>query len=327
MGYVKDGTKRSLTITLDKWISGQHESGYPRTYDGKEVGTNWGQVEGAYAAITATEMAQLSDADFALRYNAWVDYLKTFEGINDFSGSIVGDGATKNAPECVVTITVEQFAIKYADSPAGACDGTLAVVYADTASPNDGDILYTDESLNTPFSLGAYIVFATPALYSPKVVTVSTVSSTNYSQGEIIDTINGYDCSSAPSISPKMKVTHWSSDGVLSSNLLQEESVDMTSTGASSQTAYTSSVGVQNTGVGDLIVTSVSEIDDGGGLFTLNVSGLPWTIPQNNTNGFTVTFNSAAANVTAGTYSAAYQINSNDSANPIFEFQIHITVG
>lgn len=98
MAYINNGISRSLKVAITKKIGGVTVLGYPKTYDGQ------GAFPG-YLALTDTQFAQLSDADFTTRYNDFVNYVEFVEAGVDFATDIVGDGATKTDPTCLETTT------------------------------------------------------------------------------------------------------------------------------------------------------------------------------------------------------------------------------
>ena len=99
-GYVNNGTSRSLRVAIDQRLGGISVQGYPKIYDGQQ---SWGNP--TYPTLTDLEARQLSDSEFGLRYNAFVEYVQSVEAGSDFSEDIVGDGPTKVDPTCLPTTT------------------------------------------------------------------------------------------------------------------------------------------------------------------------------------------------------------------------------
>ena len=201
MGWVNNGTARSLKITVDKTVGGNQVLP-ERIYNGQLSGTVWGNP--SYAALTDDEMRQLSSADFLLRYNDFVAYVESVEAGLDFTTDIVGDGATKyDAALCLATTTttvyvpppVYAFSIKYGEYPVDACAGTLSVVYSSVQVPGVGDFLYKDLALTQPWDTvaGSYMLFVSPVIYTDEVVNVAIVDTAVYDLGEIM-LLTGFHC-------------------------------------------------------------------------------------------------------------------------------------
>lgn len=74
MAYYYTGTRRSMSLTLRRYVNGSLAVGYPATYDGK-LG-NWNYL---YAAITEEELARLSEEDYQARLAAFLAYVESQE--------------------------------------------------------------------------------------------------------------------------------------------------------------------------------------------------------------------------------------------------------
>lgn len=101
MAYVNNGIERSLRLTVTKKVGGNVVQGYPKTYDGQ---ISWGDV--GYPTLTDTQLVQLSDSDFANRYNAFIAYVESIEGGLDVDQDLVGDGAIRDGAYCTSTTTL-----------------------------------------------------------------------------------------------------------------------------------------------------------------------------------------------------------------------------
>ena len=196
MGWVNNGTARSLKITVDKQVGGNQAQGYTITYNGQLAGSTWGNP--SYLALTDEEMQQLSAADFTTRYNDFVAYVESIEAGLDFTTDIVGDGATKYDPTvCLSTTTttvyvpppVYAFAIKYGTYSNDVCTGTSSIVYSSVQVPVVGTILYTNATLTSPWTTsgGEHILFVSPVIYEQFAVQVSITT------GAIV-AITTFDC-------------------------------------------------------------------------------------------------------------------------------------
>ena len=103
MAYVYTGTKRSLTFTLTKTVGGIPVPGTGGTYDGRNAFPG-------YAALTATQAAQLTTSQFNTRLAAFLDYVESlnlgFDSSTDFTNSAsVSDPATCPPPATTTTTT------------------------------------------------------------------------------------------------------------------------------------------------------------------------------------------------------------------------------
>lgn len=337
MGYVNNGTERSLKIEVNKKVGGNQVQGYPKTYDGQEAFPG-------YSALTDLQARQLSDADFTTRYDDFVSYVESIEGGLDFDTDIVGDGATRANAECLsVTTTttstttvapVYAFSIRYGNYSVDACNGSTSVVYSNKSKPGIGDFLYKNAGLTQPWDVvgGSSILFVSPKIYADQVVSVAVVNSGAYDPGEIIS-LTGFYCddvvtpvvttTTTEALAPALRVDMFQADGTYVSNITNGSTVNMLSSGyGSTGGTYIVAVHPVNTGTSNLIVTSVTETSDTGNIFTLDASNLPWTIPPSYQGGFTVEFVSTTATV-SGTYTVTYKIVTNAGD---FTFTLSISV-
>lgn len=71
-----NGTKRSLKVSVNKYINGVIQSGYPKAYNGMTASSTWtGWTGNTYLAISDSNLAQLSDVAYNARltdFKAWV---------------------------------------------------------------------------------------------------------------------------------------------------------------------------------------------------------------------------------------------------------------
>ncbi|MBN2661597.1 MAG: hypothetical protein JXR54_10050 [Tannerellaceae bacterium] len=198
MAYVNNGTERSLKVTVYKKVGGNYVQGYPKVYDGQQ---SWGDA--GYPILTDLEARQLTASEFSDRLAAFKAYVATLEPGVDFNDDLIGDGAIRsNTGVCLPTTTttmqpVWSFAVKYATSAVlpSACGGVVDTAYSNKQFPGVGDYLYADASLTTPWAKGGYVLITSPAIYGTKQVLVAVVNTGTYNIGEIIDTANGFDCS------------------------------------------------------------------------------------------------------------------------------------
>ena len=211
MAYVNNGTERSLKVTVYKKVGGNYVQGYPKVYDGQK---SWGDA--GYPTLTDLEARQLTAAEFSDRLAAFKAYVATQEPGVDFNNDLIGDGAIRsNMGVCLPTTTttmqpVWSFAVKYGtDRSGGACDGIIDTAYSSKQFPAVGDILYSDSALSVPWAKGEYVLFANPAIYGNRPITVAValpVSST-YSVGEIINTTTNAACVSTTTTIPATTTT------------------------------------------------------------------------------------------------------------------------
>lgn len=139
MAYVYNGTSRSLRVTVTKKLGGVTVIGYPRVYNGQNY---WGNA--LYQTLADTQMKQLSDAEFAARYAAFVAYVEFKEQGCDFDFDVVGDGAIKTDSSCET-----MFATWWATGNTGQCDDPCGQqVY--TAEQYAGNPLTISYFYNTP---------------------------------------------------------------------------------------------------------------------------------------------------------------------------------
>lgn len=68
MAYSNTGYQRSMTLVVRRLVGGTVESS--TTYDGR-------LAFGTYGAITATELAQMSQSDFQQRLDDFIDYVES----------------------------------------------------------------------------------------------------------------------------------------------------------------------------------------------------------------------------------------------------------
>lgn len=339
MGYANTGFERSLTVSITKTAGGNVVQGYPKTYNGQNAFPG-------YLAITDTEMARLSDGDFTTRYNAFVAYVESIESGSDFDTDIVGDGATRFNPSvCLATTTTTTteapvvsypFVVTYANTAAEACTKSSAIAYAEVATPTIGTVLYEDSNLTQAWDLGTFVRFNSPVIaeFGTYVVAVSATATAAYAKGEIMLKTTT-DCAAtttsttttAPT-APQMAVDFWTADSSsvynpnisdASMNQMLENDTGLTTT------TYSATVSIRNTGSAALTVTNIYEAEDTENLFDLTTSGLPWTINPGFTNGFTIEFNGDLS-ATPGTYSAVYELESNDPTYEQFAVEVSITV-
>lgn len=83
------GYKRSLTLEINKTVAGETVAGYPITYNGLAA---FPPSNPTFAAITATEMAEMTEADFNTRADAFKAYVESVE-----AGLDIDDVATNEA--------------------------------------------------------------------------------------------------------------------------------------------------------------------------------------------------------------------------------------
>ena len=98
MAYVYTGTKRSLTFTLTKTVSGVNQVGYPKTYDGRLAFPG-------YAAITDTEAAQLSESQYNARLAAFQTYVESIEAGFDSSTDMSNASTATDLATCPPPVT------------------------------------------------------------------------------------------------------------------------------------------------------------------------------------------------------------------------------
>lgn len=105
--YVYDGTYRNQILEVTKQVGGTTASGYPKDYDIKE---GFSQSGVTYSTLTGSEFAQLSDADYETRRDAFYSYVAAQEDVTDdiYNNISTGFEATgTDHTNCPASVTID----------------------------------------------------------------------------------------------------------------------------------------------------------------------------------------------------------------------------